>query len=461
MRTIINNKGYGIYLNSIIKEELETLKEILTVKPIVLADYDFGQIEPFSIYRLSDTRIYIPKYYGIKKYGLPSQIKEKEGQDIDFIFKGQLKDHQVDFCNVILKEIKENGSCIGCSSTGSGKTAMALWTVSQIKKRTLIVVHKEFLMNQWIERIQQFLPDASIGIIQQNKCETDKDIIIGMVQTITSREFPPETFDNIGYFVADEVHHLAAKSFSQVLYKCKTKYTLGLSATPKRVDGLTKVLEWFCGPIIKNEIVSEVESPDIKIIEAEYSTNIVPKFNFKGNLNAPNMINQLVIDPIRNKKIINEIIALNKEGRKILVLSGRREHCVQLNEMIGVYNLSTGLYMGGMSNENLEKSNKTNIIFATYQSVSEGYDNPALDTLIMATGMGNVQQSIGRILRRKNKFKPLVVDIIDPEFFGGQARRRKQYYKKNKYIILGEKIKPKVVKDLEDSEDSEEECMFK
>jgi superfamily II DNA or RNA helicase len=503
MKKIINNKGYGVLLSTINDDELETLKESLTVKPNVLADYDFGQVESFPVYRLSEKYIYLPKFYGLEKYGSPDKIKEKEGQDINFTFNGQLKDHQIDFCNKLINEIKENGSCIASMQTGGGKTFCALWIAAQLKKKTLILVHKEFLLNQWAERIQQFLPGASIGVIQQNKCEIDKDIIIGMVQTIISRDYPHDTFSDISYSIFDECfaykqlivtdkgsmqigtlynmwhrnevlpmvlsynekenifefkkityawekhnenllkinygisfinctenhriltpngykeahtlkigdlikcygeqgtikirsidrikntvlggeggnnkvydleiednhnfvlssgiennfgpivhncHHMSCKTFSQVLFKCKTKYSLGLSATPKRSDGLTKVLEWTLGKIIINIVLSDVEKPIIEFMQAEYSTNITPKFNFKGTMNAPDMINQLVADPTRNKQIIDKIIVLNKEGRKILILSGRREHCKNLKEMLYKVrpDITSGLYLGGM-----------------------------------------------------------------------------------------------------------------
>ncbi len=437
-KSIITKKGYGIFLNSIEDSELDKIKKELTVKPEVFADYDFGEDSSFPVYRLSDTRIYLPKFYGLKNYG-PTEIKIKDGLEVNLEFNGDLKEHQIEFCNKVLTELKSTNSCIACSATGSGKTCCALWLASKIGKRTLIVVHKEFLMNQWIDRIKQFIPTASIGIIQQNKCEIDKDIIIGMIQTLTKREYPQGTFDSIAMMINDEVHHMACQGFSNLFYKVNPKITLGLSANVKRADGLTKVLEWFLGKIIKNEINSEVETPIIKFIEAEYSSNIVPKFNFKGNLNAPNMVNQLVADSSRNNQIINEIVKLAEEGRKILVLSGRRGHCEYLAQQLSVKKFNTGLYLGGMKQDDLEKSNMSNIIFATYSMASEAYDNPSLDTLVMSTGMGAVQQSIGRILRRKNKFRPLVVDFTDVEFFGGQARRRKQYYKKNGYEILKDK----------------------
>ena len=82
-----------------------------------------------------------------------------------------------------------------------------------MKKKTLVVVHKEFLMNQWIERISQFLPDARIGIIQANKVKVDNcDIVIGMLQSISQRNYPENTFDSFGLNILDEIHN-----FSQVI----------------------------------------------------------------------------------------------------------------------------------------------------------------------------------------------------------------------------------------------------
>lgn len=452
MDTVLSNRGYGVELNSLSEEELDSLKNELTVKPSIMEDYS-DSVEPFPVYKISKKRIYIPKFYGIERYGKPSKIKEDEGKDICVKFNGSLKEHQIDFCNRMLTSIVDNGSCIASMSTGSGKTICALWSVSQIKKRTMVVVHKNFLLEQWIERIKEFIPDASIGIIRQKEFDIEKDIVIAMIQTLISRDFEYGVFKDIQYVIYDEVHHIGARSFSQVLYKCKSKYSLGLSATVKRKDGLTKVLTWSLGSIITNHIKTEVELPMVKIIEAEYSSRIAATTNFKGKLNLPDLVNKLILDDKRNKQIIDEIVELVKQGRKILVLSGRREHCIHLQDLMksrSVSNIETGLYMGGMKNEILEKSNKADIIFATYQSVSEGYDNPDLDTLVMSTGISDVVQTVGRILRRKNKNRPLIIDVVDEVFLQSQSRRRKQYYKQKKFLVIDNYITT--------SED--EECLF-
>lgn len=445
---MINRLGYSKELSDFTQEQLEQIKANLTVKPEVIPDYDYGQVEPFEVYRTSEKRLYMPKFYAIEKFG-PAPKKYKPTVHTDIIFKGSLKEHQINYCKLLLNEMKENDSCIAHMATGGGKTVCALWLAAQLKKKTMIIVHKEFLMNQWIERIKQFIPTAKVGVVRQEKVEIeDRDIIIGMIQTITSRTYPKGTFDSIGFTVFDESHHLAASKFSKVLYKCGSRYSLALSATPKRKDGLTKVLQWFLGTILTNEVKSNILSPSVEIINADYSTIIKPKHNFKGVLNLPDLINQLIVDKKRNDIIAEKSVQLHKTGRKQLILTGRRNHCCLLEKLINDIDktIITGLYMGNMKEKDLKESNEADIIIATYQSVSEGYDNPTIDTLIMATGIGEITQSVGRILRQKNNNKPLIIDITDKEFLAGQAKKRAAYYKRNEFDIISNTKPEKIEK---------------
>ena len=145
----------------------------------------------------------------------------------------------------------EKGGGILSLPCGFGKTICGLYFISKIAKKTLIIVHKEFLMNQWIERINFALPDAKIGIIQGNKCEIEgNDIIIGMLQSLALKDFPNDTFDDIGHVIIDECHRIPSKIFMRTLFKINCNYMLGLSATPNRKDGCTKILKWFIGDII-------------------------------------------------------------------------------------------------------------------------------------------------------------------------------------------------------------------
>ena len=114
---------------------------------------------------------------------------------------------------------------------------MALKIISLISKKTLIIVHKEFLMNQWIERINEFLPGARIGKIQGTSFDIDnKDIVIGMIQTLYDKEYPSNAFSSFGITIVDEVHRIGSEQFSRTLFKTITPYMLGISATVERKD---------------------------------------------------------------------------------------------------------------------------------------------------------------------------------------------------------------------------------
>lgn len=471
MKTVINDKGYGIDKDSISKEELEFLKKDLTVKPNVVPDYDFGT-ESYPVFRHNTKRIYVPKYYGIKRYGEPNERVEKEGTNINLKFEGNLRPYQILFCNRLMDELKYRDGCIGQAIPGAGKTACALWLLAQLNKKALIIVHKEFLLNQWVERIKQFIPNARIGTIQQKNVDVkDKDIIIGMLQSISMRDYPPETFDGIHFSIYDESHHICSQTFSKALFKIPTKKILSLTATPHRKDGLTKVLNWFSGDIIVSDYKGGVvDVPSVEIIEAEYEKVFKLKYNFKGKVNHPDLINQIAEDRTRNKLIVNKIIELVKTGRKIFLLSDRRKQCEDIKKMLELEDLekidsdgrtvvgsderskyseySIGLYLGSMKEEHLNISNECDIILATFSMASEGYDNSELDTLILATGKSSIEQSVGRILRKKNKNAPLIIDIVDPKYCVGQMRLRKAFYKKKGFNIIGEDIgkpEPKLI----------------
>lgn len=453
-KTILNYKGYGIEKDSISKKELDELKKELTVKPNVIPDYDFGT-ESFPVFRQNSTRIYLPKFYGMNKYGEPSQRDKRHGRDISLQFKTTLRPYQQIFCERILDELKYRDGCVGCSGTGSGKTVCALYILTRLQKKTLIVVHKEFLMQQWIERIKQFIPGARVGIIRQKKVDVqNKDIVIAMLQSVAMREYPKEIFDDIGNVIADEIHHICSRTFSKALFKIGTHKVLGLSATPHRKDGLTKVLKWFAGDILNSGYKGgQIDTPSVEILEAKYIVPISLKYNFKGKINHADLINQISLDETRNKLIVEQINKYVKKGRKILILSDRRKQCTIIESFLYAnknISYTVGLYLGSMKEHQLNDANKCDVILATYSMAAEGYDNPNLDTLIMATGKSDIEQAVGRVLRKKNKNPPLIIDIADPSYCANQIRTRKHFYKKKGWKIIDNVISKKKQPKLKD-----------
>jgi superfamily II DNA or RNA helicase len=209
---------------------------------------------------------------------------------------------------------------------------------------------------------------------------------------------------------------------------------VGLSATPERKDGLSKVIYWFLGPQIVN-IKRESGKPSIKFIFTDVS-KYDEKLNKAGNVNNPTMITDLTTNEERNNLIIENCKELLLDDRKILILSDRRAHCEFLLDEFSKLNISSGIYLGGMNSQSRELSVNCNIIIGTYQASGEGFDVPDLDTLILATPKSDIEQAVGRILRQKNKNDPLVLDIVDKfSIFNGQFVKRKRFYKKNNFEI--------------------------
>ena len=402
------------------------IKKELTVRPIVNAD--FGVAPPsFKVFRKAKSGLCVPRYYAEEKFGkLVEDIRPKP-EKIKISFKGKLRDetHQ----NEALSKAIEAGHGILSLPCGFGKTTVSLAIACKLGYRTMIVVHKEFLANQWKERIQQFCPGASIGIVRQNKKEVHCDFVIAMLQSLSLKEYSFEDFDSIGTLIVDEAHHICAKVFSQSLFKLCPKHAFGLSATPNRKDGLTKVLHWFMGPTFFS--VERKNQDQVDMFPLVYTC---PRFEDPppctrfGKLSLPTMITELTEMPDRNRLILQTIKDLTKTTRQILVLSDRRFHCEFLHQK---FKTTSGLYMGGMKEEDLTESSKKQIIFATFSQAHEGLDIPTLDTVILATPKSDIVQSIGRIMRetKGKKNNPQIYDVVDhwSVFFAMYNKRLRVY----------------------------------
>ena len=439
--TYLGNKGYTIYKECLTLHELEYIRSSLNVKPYI--PNSLIKINSFPIYRESRNKMYLPRFFGIKTYGIQDNQKISDGDNIKINFNGELRDYQEKIVNTYIDNIDNEygGGGLLEIPCGRGKTIIALNIISRLKKKTLVIVHKSFLLNQWIERIEQFLPNTRIGKIQGQLIDIDnKDIVIGMLQSLSMKEYPEDIFNSFGLTIVDECHHISSEVFSRSLLKIITKYTLGLSATMQRKDGLTKVFKMFLGDIVyseKRECDSSVLVKSIKYITDDDEFNDV-KYDFRGNVAYSSMITKLSTYKNRNDFIVDIIKKeLNeKSNQQIMVLGHYKSLLVYIYKSLNRENMSVGYYMGGMKDEDLKKSEKKKIIIATYAMASEALDIKTLSTLILATPKTDIIQAVGRILRVKHE-RPLVIDIIDVhDVFQKQWKKRLSFYNKNKYKII-------------------------
>ena len=200
----LGTKGYSIRKENLELSEQINIRKELTVKPYVPKNA-MQKPNPFSIYRESNKKFYIPRFYGYDIYGEPEGVTLSEGDNIDLSFKGELRDYQKPIVETYVKEAKKNGGGLLEVAVGYGKTIMALNIISKLNKKTLIVVHKEFLLRQWMERIETFLPNAKVGRIQGEIIDIEgKDIVIGMLQSLSMKDYPISVFKSFGLSVYDE-----------------------------------------------------------------------------------------------------------------------------------------------------------------------------------------------------------------------------------------------------------------
>ena len=339
-------------------------------------------------------------------------------------------------------EIDGNRRFVLADFTVTHNTVLSLNIISHLKKKTFIIVHKEFLMNQWIERIQQFLPKARVGKIQGPIIDIDdKDIVIGMLQSLSMKEYPASTFESFGLTIIDEVHHISSEVFSNSLFKLVTKYMLGLSATMNRKDGTTKVFKMFLGDVIfkgKRDEAREVVVHAIKYEVDDDEFNEV-KLDYRGNPAYSTMISKLCEYNRRTEfilKIVTDMLSINP-NQQIMILAQYKNILKYLHDAIAHRNIATvGYYIGGMKEQALKATEGKKVVIATYAMAAEALDIKTLTTLIMATPKTDIEQSVGRILREKHS-RPIVVDIIDShDLFQNQWRKRKTFYKKENYKII-------------------------
>ena len=306
---------------------------------------------------------------------------------------------------------------------GFGKTVVAASVIAARKVKTLVLVHKVALLDQWVQRLAEYfqVDQKEIGQLGKGKKRLTSTIDVAMLQSLRNR---PELIEEYSQIIVDEAHHIPAVSFEIPLKKFRGKYVLGLSATPKRQDGMHPVMGMQCGEIAYEMKRSKKKLHTLKTVQTAFEP-------YEDDFVM--MLGEIVEDHSRNRLILGEIEKL--KARNILVISERIEHLHILYNGLKGRGIESVLLYGGMAakmqKEAVDKAKNAKIILSTSGYIGEGIDFPHLDTIVFTMPIsypGRIVQYLGRIGRRDQEC--LAVDFIDenvPMFKSSFKKQLKGY----------------------------------
>jgi superfamily II DNA or RNA helicase len=410
--------------------QISALKANLTIQPKKFGDFPGDDAGPLRLYVEREGALGIPRSF-FRAHRKPHHVVEDcttlGRHDLwsgPLHFSGNLRSEQQRALDTIMERFQHGDDYGGIvrAVTGWGKTVWSCAVIAALKVPTLVIVHKEFLLNQWKERIEQFLPGTKVGIVQQDRCEYEgAGVLIGMIHSLAgNRAYDDAFWDWPGLIITDETHRISAATWSVVPGRFRARWRLGVSATPRRKDGTEDVFFHHIGPVIF-ESSEQRMTPKIRRVWTDFKLIQTPTLN-------PSLVSKTLLlkflcgNKARNKVVVEQIILALEAGRKPIVLSERLNHLDLIeadvkrdwNAAHPDQPLTTGFYVGGQDEEALEVAAKANIIFATRQFAEEGLDIPSLDTIFLTTPMSDVEQAVGRILRPcEGKKEPVVVDFRD------------------------------------------------
>lgn len=457
------------------------LRKNLTIVPIA-SDYSGEPPKPIHTWRQNDEWIGLPRSYF--RVFLTDKFKNKilklaDGQPLQAFRPTALRpEDQEPVAKRVMEYLRAHPFAGGIvkAPTGWGKTTVSIEIARRVGRTTLVLVHKKPLMEQWVERIQQFCPGARIGIIQGPRCEYQNvDFSIGMIQSMMNErgeKYPTAMFSAFGLILVDEVHTTGAHSFSTVVPQFSARHIIGLSGTPRRADGCADVFKYYIGDVIGSPPVSRKIQPTVWVMETgmrairksrvdQYGQS--REFDLNDGYKKPAIVTELTKNQHRNSLIAKHLVQAVRAGRRPLVMSERLDVFDTLRLMLNqicdeakMPRITQGLYIGGKKKEELDAAAKCTVLYATLQLAKEGIDIKELDTLFLVTPLSDPVQLIGRIGRAQTVINadgtsslvpigkpPMVMDYVDTDIGlckGLYFSRWKHYLSLGCEIVGHEKI---------------------
>ncbi len=378
-----------------------------------------------------------------------------EGKAIEAEFQGQLRPSQEE----AVAKITDHDEGILSAPTAFGKTAVGAWLIAKRKVNTLVVVHRQQLLDQWQERLAMFLdlPAKSIGHIGGGKMDRTGCIDVAVIQSLYRKDEVKDFVAEYGQVIVDECHHLSAFTFEQVMKQVKARYVVGLTATPTRKDGHHPIIYMQCGPIrfrMSARTMTETTPFEHKVTPRHTEFRMAPELT---EVTIQDIYGALVNDVSRNEMIASDIVRAVESGRCPLLLTGRTEHLQYFAAKLAGVAKHVFILKGGMGKKQRRATaaalasvpeDESRIILATGSYIGEGFDDARLDTLFLAMPVswkGTLQQYVGRLHRlHDNKRFVQVYDYVDNNvlMLARMFERRLKGYDAIGYVIERETVPP-------------------
>jgi superfamily II DNA or RNA helicase len=440
----ISREGMTTTLINFLKEELNFASTEFVIKKKI-GKNTFGTERYFKFVEETENEVFVPRGFIGKliRFCRENKIEHdfiderKKQRSIPYLFNAQLRDHQ----QTVVESITKKDIGVIVAPPGSGKTIVALKIISDKQQPALIIVHRKQLVEQWTERVETFLgiPKTEIGKIGQGKSKVGNKITIATIQSL-SKKLGTADAENIltafGTIIVDECHHIPAETFRNTISKIQTFYLYGLTATPFRKYNDGKLIFIHLG-----EVVAEIKSNEISNSQQAKilirNTELDVPYNSKTD-KFETLSKILVHDSSRNKLILEDVKAEINKGKKVVIITERKEHIDSLYQYLKQsYEAITLSGEDSEINKNSKweilKAGNYQVLITTGQFFGEGTDLQNANCLFLVYPFsfeGKLIQYIGRVQR--SELAPTIYDYRDIkiDYLNKLFLKRNTYYRK-------------------------------
>ena len=388
-------------------EKREKMSLDLSIKLEVSKYGSFGKPQYFDAYEINGDEVSIPFAYAINTMKFPKPKADNYEKISDPYFSGTLREPQKVVKDEAIKNLNSFGACLISCYPGFGKTLTSIYISSKIKLKTIIIVNKITLMEQWEGAIGKLCPNAKVNIIKPGKVfPPESDFII--INAINVPKLDENKLKSFGTLIIDESHLIMSKVLSQCMFRLHPKYVIGLSATPYRPDGLNSLMDLY---FTEHKIVRKMRCPHIVY---KVNTGFTPPVEYaaNGKIDWGKILEAQCLNETRNNMIVD--IILKHKDRNFIVISKRTEQSKYIHDKLKEMGESVTILVGSGSDYDKE----ARILVGNIQKVGVGFDHPKINALILASDVEEYFiQYLGRTMRVDEKdpnfVKPIVFDLLD------------------------------------------------